>query len=84
MIVMWVNIISTIINLIMNYILIFGKLGFPSLGIKGAGFPPARTPKAAGRCFIQVVMGPFGTAAWIPWLAARESVNEIKVTYTAP
>ncbi|MFC1669175.1 MATE family efflux transporter [Spirochaetota bacterium] len=35
--VMWVNIASTGVNVILDYILIFGKLGFPALGIKGAG-----------------------------------------------
>ena len=35
--VMWVNTFSTVVNLVMDYILIFGKWGFPELGIKGAG-----------------------------------------------
>jgi len=35
--VMWVNTSSTAVNLIMDYALIFGRWGFPELGIKGAG-----------------------------------------------
>ncbi len=35
--VMWVNCLSTAVNLILDYILIFGKWGFPEMGIKGAG-----------------------------------------------
>jgi MATE family multidrug resistance protein len=35
--VMWVNTLSTAVNLIMDYALIFGAWGFPELGIKGAG-----------------------------------------------
>lgn len=35
--VMWVNVSATAINLVMDYALIFGNWGFPSLGIKGAG-----------------------------------------------
>jgi MATE family multidrug resistance protein len=35
--VMWVNIYSTALNLIMDYALIFGNWGFPELGIRGAG-----------------------------------------------
>lgn len=46
--IMWGNILSTIINIILDYLLIFGKFGFPQLGILGAalatviaGFIPA-------------------------------------------
>ena len=35
--VMWVNCIGTAVNLVLDYIFIFGKLGFPEWGIKGAG-----------------------------------------------
>lgn len=34
---MYVDIISNAYNVLMNYILIFGKFGFPELGVLGAG-----------------------------------------------
>ena len=34
--VMWVNTFATAVNLVLDYILIFGKCGFPEMGIKGA------------------------------------------------
>jgi len=34
---MWVTILGNIINIILNYLLIFGKFGFPALGVEGAG-----------------------------------------------
>ncbi|MFN4227577.1 MAG: MATE family efflux transporter [Candidatus Ratteibacteria bacterium] len=36
-IVLFVSFLQTSINLILDYILIFGKFGFPEMGIKGAG-----------------------------------------------
>ncbi|MBW1911575.1 MAG: MATE family efflux transporter [Deltaproteobacteria bacterium] len=35
--VMWVNCAATLVNLVMDYALIFGKWGFPEMGIMGAG-----------------------------------------------
>ena len=34
--VMWVNVLATAVNLIMDYLLIFGNAGFPELGVAGA------------------------------------------------
>ena len=36
--VMWVNLLSTMINIVLDYVMIFGKLGCPVLGVAGAGW----------------------------------------------
>ena len=36
MVVMWVSILIAAINIILDYIFIFGKIGFPAMGIRGA------------------------------------------------
>ncbi len=33
---MWTNIVSNSVNVVFNYLLIYGKLGFPRLGVQGA------------------------------------------------
>lgn len=37
-VVMWVNAVGLMVNLIFDYLLIFGKVGFPEMGIRGAGY----------------------------------------------
>ncbi len=34
--IMWVNVLATTVNLVFDYVLIFGHWGFPEMGIKGA------------------------------------------------
>ena len=36
LVVMWVSIFITIVNIVLDYIFIFGKLGLPAMGIEGA------------------------------------------------
>ena len=36
--VMWVNVATTFVNLTLDYALVFGRWGFPEMGIRGAGY----------------------------------------------
>jgi len=39
--VIWINFVGLILNVILDYIMIFGHFGFPALGIAGAGYATA-------------------------------------------
>jgi MATE family multidrug resistance protein len=34
---MWITILGNVVNVFLNYVMIFGKLGFPAMGVEGAG-----------------------------------------------
>lgn len=36
--IMWIHVLGTCVNMLLNYLLIFGKAGFPAMGIAGAGW----------------------------------------------
>ncbi|MAG13550.1 MAG: MATE family efflux transporter [Spirochaetales bacterium] len=52
--IMWVNFIMTAINIILDYIFIFGKLGFPEMGIRGAAF--ATIIAGASSCTLYILL----------------------------
>ena len=47
-VVMWGNLAGNAANLVLAYVLIFGKLGFPEMGIRGAGLATAITGAIPG------------------------------------
>jgi MATE family multidrug resistance protein len=48
---MWVTLVANVFNALANYVLIFGKLGMPALGLTGAGIATTLT-----RVFLLVVL----------------------------
>jgi MATE family multidrug resistance protein len=40
-IVIWINLVGLLLNVILDYAMIFGNLGFPAMGVAGAGYATA-------------------------------------------
>ena len=77
---MFVTIASNVINVVLNYVLIFGKFGFPALGLNGAGWATL-----VSRTFMAVAM--FGFVYFAPsFRKFRDgfALNKIKATYFKP
>ncbi len=51
-IVFWINISATIINIVLDYIMIFGKYGCPELGIAGAGWATVVATVFSTLCYV--------------------------------
>lgn len=49
---MWITIVTIFINVFLNYVLIFGKWGFPMLGVLGAGLATLAARAAAPLLFV--------------------------------
>jgi len=54
---MWVTLSGNAINIIFNYLLIFGKFGFPAMGVEGAGLATFIARVAMALTFLVVVFG---------------------------
>jgi len=56
--IMWINIIATIVNLTFDYILIFGRLGFPEMGMKGAAIATDLSAVVSLLCYLVLIFRP--------------------------
>lgn len=45
-----INLVGLVLNAILDYLMIFGKMGFPALGIEGAGYATAIATYGAAAC----------------------------------
>ncbi len=64
----WAVLFANILNVLFNWILVFGNLGFPAMGLEGAGIAGAATRLVLAGSLLGLT---FGTGlhrdAWIPW-----------------
>ncbi len=56
--VLWVNLVGNVVNIILDYCLVFGKFGFPEMGIKGAALATVIAASAAAGVFLVIFFSP--------------------------
>ena len=68
---MWVVAIANLFNAFFNWVLIFGNLGFPALGLEGAGIATAMTRVLSFFLLLTFVrVGRLHEGGWVPWSRA--------------
>jgi len=73
---MYITITGNVINIILNYILIFGKLGMPAMGLEGAGWATF-----IARCIMAILMAFFALFSQ-KLKAYREYYTGGRINYT--
>ncbi len=65
---MWVVFLGNAVNILANWVLIFGKFGFPEMGLIGAGIATCITQGCMLAGLVTwIVLGRLYTAAWSGW-----------------
>ncbi len=65
---MWAVVVANVFNVFLNWVLIFGHLGFPALGLLGAGIATALTRFLMFALLLAMVLGlDLTRGAWTPW-----------------
>jgi MATE family multidrug resistance protein len=78
-VILYVNLLATLVNVVLDYVLIFGKAGFPELGVTGAALGTVVSQVAGAAVYLMLILGranreKYGTLASYrlePWLVAR-------------
>ena len=69
--IMWINVLSTVINLVLDYALIFGKWGFPELGMRGAAIASVSAITLSSMIFIPLMFTATNNKTYHMWSGRR-------------
>ena len=76
---LWVVAIANVLNLFFNWVLIFGNLGFPALGVVGAGIATALTRTMTMLILlVWILRFRLHHEAWVPWSRAALDLRGLR------
>ena len=78
-VILYVNVLATLVNVVLDYVLIFGKAGFPELGVTGAAVGTVVSQVAGAAVYLTLILGRANRKTYEtltgyrlePWLVAR-------------
>lgn len=62
--ILWINVIATIVNILLDFAWIFGRWGFPEMGIRGAAFATVAAQGVAALIFVILILRPDNRRAY--------------------
>ncbi len=67
----WIGLAAILLNVLLNWLWIFGHLGFPALGLEGAGYATLAARTAGAVALFLWLVSSRGLPSWLPvrWLA---------------
>jgi MATE family multidrug resistance protein len=75
---MWVTFLGNGVNVLANWALIFGHLGFPKLGVIGAGISTSVTQWfMLAVLVLWIILGKLHRGAWTGWTSAAFDIREL-------
>ena len=80
-IIMWGNGVALVVNLVVNYVLIFGKWGFPAMGIDGAAIGTVASSFAMTAILAWGVIRKFRQAPWRSEKMFRPAPEVVKALF---
>lgn len=68
---LWIMLLANLVNALVNWVLIFGNLGAPALGLLGAGIATAVARVTMALALLALIRGfSLHEGAWLPWSRA--------------
>ena len=77
-IVMWVNVTATVLNIVLDYAMIFGNWGFSAMGIEGAAIATVLSGVLSFLLFLTLMLKSHYRQKYFTWVGKKLSIDQFK------